>query len=130
MTQQHLYIIRGVPGSGKTTLAAKMLDRAMIDSFYEADDHMVDDSGNYRFDPSRLKHCHNECQRSVRHALRNEWSVAVSNTFTRKWEMQPYLDMAEELGIQVTVLVCQGEFDNVHGVPADKVRVMRERFEW
>lgn len=126
----HLYIIRGVPGSGKTTLANRMYEFGMIDDFFEADQFMVDSLGQYKFDAKRLKFCHEKCQRETRSELSKGLNVAVSNTFTRKWEMQPYLDMAKEFDAQVTVIACQGEFENVHGVPVDKVRQMRDRFEY
>lgn len=128
MTQ--LYIIRGVSGSGKTTLAEKMLHFGMIDDFFEADMFRIGHDGQYQFDPSQNKMCHEKCQNKTRDALSNGWNVAVSNTFTRKWEMQPYIDMANDIGAQVTMIVCQGEFDNVHGVPADNVQQMRDRFEY
>jgi len=125
-----LYIIRGVPGSGKTTLAEKMNDSGMIDVYFEADMMMIDHDGNYKFDPSKLSFCHDQCQRAVDVALTVGHNVAVSNTFTRKWEMKPYFDMAKKHGAQVTVIVCQGDFSNVHGVPNGKVQAMRDRFEY
>lgn len=126
----HIYIIRGVPGSGKTTLAGSMKAAGMVDYVFEADVFMVDDAGEYLFDPSRLKYCHGKCQEVTDSAISMGYNIAVSNTFTRKWEVQPYLDMAEKHGAQVTVIVCQGDYGNVHGVPEVKVSEMKRRFEY
>lgn len=126
----NLYIIRGVPGSGKTTLANTMFKHGMVDCVVEADMFMCDDQGNYSFNPKMLKFCHEQCQRFSDTSLKIGHNVAVSNTFTRKWEMQPYLDMAEKHSAQVTVIVCQGDYGNTHGVPDDKVAEMKRRFEY
>lgn len=126
----HLYIIRGVPGSGKSTLAKKMIQSGMAEIHAEADMFMVDYHGNYEFNPARLKECHQNCKNLVDAAMQVEKDVIVSNTFTRKWEMQDYIDMAEDNGYQVTVIVCQGMYENEHGVPDAKVADMRNRFEW
>lgn len=125
----NLYIIRGVPGSGKTTLAQEMLAHGVADAHFEADMFMVNGNGVYEFNPKYLKFCHEQCQRLTGASLQLNKNTVVSNTFTRKWEMQPYIEMAQSGGHKVTTIVCQGNFDNVHGVPDDKVNEMRERFE-
>lgn len=121
----HLYLIRGVPGSGKTTLAKTLLERGVVSLHYEADMFMVDSFGKYRFDPARLKECHARCLYMAKLMLDDGFSVAVSNTFTRIWEMQPYM----ELGYPFTVIHCEGNYQNTHGVPPEKVAEMRARFE-
>jgi predicted kinase len=127
---QNLYIIRGVPGSGKTTLADKFLRHGMIDAHFEADMFMVNENGDYYFNPKMLEFCHEQCKRLTEASLTIGRNVAVSNTFTRKWEFQPYLDMAQKFGAQCTIVVCAGEFENIHNVPDDKVAQMRARFEY
>lgn len=117
----HLIIIRGLPGSGKSTLARKFHGYLHA----ESDMWMCDNDGKYRFDPKRLKDCHEKCQKTVRHWLDNGNDVVVSNTFSRIWEMQPYLDMPYEK----TVIECQGRFENVHGVPDHTIETMRNRWE-
>lgn len=122
-----LTIIRGVPGSGKTTVARKLADEQNA-LHYEADMFFETSSG-YKFDPSKLKDAHEWCQERVASALLYRRSVIVSNTFTRLWEMQPYINMSTYPLSAVRVLRCTGRFQNVHGVPDEKVTEMLKRFE-
>jgi len=117
-----LTLIRGLPGSGKSTLARSMADHVHI----EADMYFtVPRTGEYRFDPDRLSNAHNWCQWRTRRALAEGSRVVVSNTFTRAWEMRPYFDMCAN----VRVIECKGHWPNVHGVPADAIARMAERWE-
>lgn len=124
-----LYIIRGLPGSGKTTFWNVLRDAGLVRHVFAADDWMVDEHGEYRFNASRLKFCHDQCRDATTQALMRGLSVAVCNTFTRIWEMQPYINAARNLNARLVVLTCEGDHGNVHGVPADKIWEMRERFE-
>lgn len=121
-----LYIIRGLPGSGKTSLA-KRLARTIV----EADQFMVDGNGQYSFDPSRLAAAHESCRQKVRAALMRGGSVAVSNTFSQSWEYAPYIEMAEELAIQYQVISLKGHptWSSVHGVPQRTIEAMAARWE-
>ncbi len=51
--------------------------------------------------------------------------VVVSNTFTQYWEMEPYLIM----GHSVSIVVANGNYENVHNVPEDVLAAMSERWE-
>ena len=119
-----LILVRGIPGSGKSTYAKKL---GLVNHF-EADMYFIKD-GSYRFDPSQIKEAHEWCQSQTREAIKRGDSVVVSNTFTQHWEMKPYLDMAEELGIEVRVIRMTTDFGNIHGVPEVVIDNMKERFE-
>lgn len=122
-----LTIIRGLPGSGKTTLAKTLQDT--LGGFHiEADIYFMRD-GEYRFDPTKMREAHDWCQRGVKMFLENGYDCIVSNTFTQHWEMAPYLAMAKEHGYTVNVIVCKGEWQNVHGVPEAAIERMRNRWE-
>lgn len=121
-----LYIIRGIPGSGKSTLAKKLVNPSR---HREADMfHMV--AGEYLFNPEKVKSSHAWCLAEMsRLIITGNEDCAVSNTFTRKWEYQPYIDVAEAAGYSVAVIDCHGSWDNCHNVPAEVVTSMKERWQ-
>ncbi len=53
--------------------------------------------------------------------------VAVAELKKIGIESRPYLDMALMNGAEVTVIIMETQFQNIHGVPEDKVQVMRNR---
>ena len=128
---KNLYLIRGVPGSGKTTLA-ETLESMINGAVYSADDYFMV-NGEYQFDPTKLKQAHSWCQRNVRGEMRDFCvdNIFVANTFTQEWEMKPYLDMAEEYGYRVFTIIVENRHGNksVHNVPDDKIEQMKNRFE-
>jgi predicted kinase len=120
-----LTLVRGVPGSGKSTLA-KLINGAVV----SADDYfMVDDE--YQFDASKLKQAHQYCQDITRAIMDTGANVVVANTFTRKWEMDAYFKLAEKYGYMVHTIVVENRHggENIHGVPAEAINNMKERFE-
>jgi predicted kinase len=128
-----LILVRGLSGVGKTTVAG-MLGHEMV----EADMYFVDrDTGEYNFDPKKLPEAHAWCLGKTRQALVSHGKAIVSNTFTQRWEMQPYLELAEELGARVHVLdMFDGGLSNeelaarnAHGVPVEAIARMRDRYE-
>lgn len=119
-----LILIRGLPGSGKTTMAQKLTDYNHV----EADMYFIRPDGFYDFNGGRLAQAHEMCRRIARDWL-EVGNVVVSNTFVKKWEMQPYLDMAKELGAEVQILEAKGNFQNVHGVPENIIARMKTNWE-
>jgi energy-coupling factor transporter ATP-binding protein EcfA2 len=114
-------LLRGAPGSGKSTLARSMFaghKHLEADMFFQTPD-------GYRFDPTQLKTAHAWCLGLFKIAVTQGIPVVVSNTFTRLWEIRPYLDFAPD----ALVVHCRGDFGNVHGVPDAKVQEMCSRYE-
>ena len=131
-----LYLTRGLPGSGKSTFARLIWNEYAV---LEADQYFVDkETGEYKFDGSKIKDAHAWCQNEVEIRMRDNQlnpqyypEIAVSNTFTQEWEMKPYYDMAERHGYKVFSIIVENRHGgkNEHGVPDDKIELMRNRFE-
>lgn len=129
-----LYIVRGVPGSGKSTFARSVAKPWQI---FEADKFFMKD-GKYQFDYTKIKDAHNDCKRKVHRAMHPSLcrellynTIVVSNTFTQEWEMRFYEIIAKKYGYKVFHIVVENRHGGVneHGVPEDKLEVMKNRFE-
>lgn len=125
-----LFLIRGVPGSGKSSFAQDLLDSLVVGAVCEADSYFTNGHGDYVFDASKLKEAHNYCEELARSNLKIGVSVAVSNTSTTEKEVEVYRKIAEEFGAQFISLVVESRHGgkNLHNVPADKIQQMKQRF--
>lgn len=139
MQRQTLYLIRGLTGSGKSTLVTMLewsyFEENVFTVNVTADDYFIDrPTGEYRFDPKLLKNAHEHCQDLVRRYFMksdetNLGAIMVHNTFSCNWEMKPYKDMAKEYGWSVFVIECQNDFGTTHDVPDEVRDRMSERWE-
>ena len=128
MTAPRLYLIRGVSGSGKSTFAERLREAGVVDRVIENDQFRTR-GGRYVFRADDTERVCAECLRATAAALLAGQRVAVPNAFIRRWEMQPYLDLAKRGGVPVLVMVMDNQFGNVHGTPPDKLDWMKRSFE-
>lgn len=132
---RRVVILRGVPGSGKTTWARAHVDPSAV--VCSADDFFLV-GGEYRFDPRRIGEAHAACMRKFLLALGEEaTTIVVDNTSCSYWEYENYCVAARQWGYAVEIV----EFDvaaedvervaarNTHGVPAEAVAAMWRRFQ-
>lgn len=138
-----LYILRGLPGAGKSTLGAKLAPGRC----YAADDYFMVDGlpgkpKAYIFDPKLLDMAHNTCKAKTMLAMTDETGgdIAVANTLTTRKEIDPYLILAEKYGYTVQVIHCEfvgstrgnGDlvgFGSDHNVPDAAMTRMADRWE-
>ena len=131
-----LTLVRGISGCGKTSLA-RQLALGGRRRLLAADDFFVDKDGVYQFNPSDLPDAHAWCSREADLAMQEGLHVIVHNTFTQRWEMERYLQLAEQHGYRVTIVSlydggCTDEelaARNEHGVPLAGISAMRQRYE-
>ena len=132
---KNLYIVRGLPGSGKSTMAHNIVGSDFL--VCEADKYFMVD-GEYQFDATKLKEAHEFCRNKVETFMKDSMDndqfynqIAVSNTFTQEWEMQPYFNLAQQYGYNVFTIVVENRHGGVneHGVPNEVLEKMKQRFE-
>jgi len=116
-----LILVRGVPGSGKSTFAKCYPDHNHLetDMFF-----MVD--GEYKFDHTKLGEYHDKCQQQTQELLDRGDDVIVTNTFVRLWELEKYLNMNYS---DVDVFRMISDFVNIHKVPTEIIDRMKKNFD-
>ena len=126
-------IVRGLPGSGKSTWTQNNCPDAYVcsaDKFFERE-------GEYKFNPSLLPHAHAACMGAFIEALREERPlVVVDNTNVTKIEIAPYISVAQAFGYEVEIIYVQKKHSiqklverNIHKIPYRSVENMESRWE-
>ena len=126
---QELIIVRGLPGSGKTKVAkgiVKSLGGKAV-HFESVMYFRTTDDNHYR--SNHVKSSHDWCLRSTENALKEGRTVVVANTFTRGWEIEPFLSLGKELGLKTTVIKAIETNPNKFGIPDGTIRHMSNRWE-
>lgn len=118
-----LYLIRGLPGTGKSTYA-----KTLNIPVFEADDWFTDADGIYRFVPTELAAAHKNCLMRVIDSLRAQQDCAVANTFTAQWEAQPYINYCRNYNHMLVVVTMTIEYGSIHNIHPETMNRMRERF--
>lgn len=125
-----LYLIRGVPGAGKSTFANNLFRAGIVDAIACADDYMVNCNGEYSFNPADLPFAHGQCYAKAKISLFRGDNVAVANTSVTEWEVEKYVKLTEECGANLVSIIVENRHgsSNVHGVPDEKIQQMKQRF--
>lgn len=121
-----LVLIRGLPGSGKSTMASILYAAGFC--HFEADDYFETPAG-YWFDKTKLSDAHRECYQNTVHALKYGKNCVVANTFVRLREMAPYLIQAKDIGIEVYIIQARGAYKSTHNVPPETIERMKKNWE-
>ena len=137
------YILRGLPGTGKSTLAKNLRDSHRNARVFSTDNlFMVD--GEYQFDPSKLGEYHalnlRQATDFMERRKRSEPDVLciIDNTNTQHWEYEKYVEAAKENGFMVHIISVDWKQEdiplyaerNTHGVPEEAIQRMADRWEY
>lgn len=137
-----LYIMRGLPGSGKSFLA-KLIAEAYSDNdvaICSADHYFINkETGVYEFNCEKLWQAHQYCQYKFSSAIASKKKcVIIDNTNVTKKEVNYYKHKGEAAGYTVVTVLPTTSWAwnidelvarNQHGVPRESIERMMERWE-
>ena len=127
-------IMRGLPGSGKSTRARLIAGRNGI--ICAADDFFLEEDGETNFSGPMVPEAHAGNVLAFQCALMLGVEIVVcDNTNIKHEEYEPYVRMAEEAGYKVAIIAMPHPSPeemaerNTHGVPGCTLNKMFSRWE-
>lgn len=132
----HVIIMRGISGSGKSTMVEKLSkDRKYKDVFICSADHYFMRDGQYKFNPDEIVDAHNYCMlRFLTELPKGHDAIFVDNTNIQMWNFMGYIQIAQALGFTVEIVEVKRDIgecvrQNTHRVPEVAINAMNKLWE-
>lgn len=141
---KRVYILRGLPGAGKSTVAGMLAfsrdfhklpgDRLAV--VCSADEYFIQSDGSYNWQAVLLPTAHEACfEKFCRALYASVDTIIVDNVNYRRAHFVRYIEQARKFNYEVTEITV-GDLDvdrsvtnNTHGVPRETIERMVERWE-
>jgi hypothetical protein len=120
-----LVIVRGCPGTGKSTFVKE----AFPNILHLENDMFHYHNGSYLFNQRKQNNAIEWCIDMTMLSLKRGMDVVVSNTFTKKSFVDSYKKIADLFGSKFEVYRMMGNFENIHDVPKMVLENMKNNFE-
>lgn len=131
-----LLIFKGIPGSGKSTVAQKAAE--LLAAHFcltvpvapvEQDDFFTDEDLVYKYDKTKVGKAVAYCQQKAERLLAIGRYVVVANTFVKNSHVEFYRQLAKKYNAYFAVIHVVGNRSNIHGVPQAVVERMAKQME-
>ena len=126
MPNNDLVVIRGLPGSGKSTKARNDFPHHL---HYEPDHLFCDTRGLYCHEHQLWGAACDFVLKMTDVALARGENVVVSDVFPKLASLRPYREVAAAHGASFRCITCDDSFGSVHSIPVFVLKKMRNEFE-
>ena len=136
--RKQLIILRGLPGSGKTTLAHTITKKNNGGSIISTDDFFMTNEG-YIYDPKKLHEAVHSAISNAELAMVNQESlIIIDNVNSRLWEAKLYIQNAIKYGYEITIVEPDTEWKNdvhilyqknQHNIPIKYINYLKNQWD-
>lgn len=121
-----LYIVRGIPGSGKSTLIKKITKNIV-----ELDDYYNEKYGYYKFSYDEVPQSHKYALNKIEKMMIDKLDeIAVIDSFIKNKDFDQYKKLAIKYNYKPIEIIVHSDFKDIHNVPIKRLEEMCNEFEF
>ncbi len=135
MSQKVAIVIRGIPGSGKTTFAS-LFSSISGCRLHSVDDLHIDEKGDFFWDEEKSCEIYKRNLENFKKDCKEGFPVVISDCVNYKTsQVEDYLDAAKEFNYRTYVVtsefipISESSSLNNHEVPVDKLKKFYRKWE-